>query len=145
MTRLEAKAPAYSCGANWIRRTSSIAARCVFGRLHGDREPLQCQGMTTFTHLAPAPSDPPEPFTGRLRLAVAAYLARFKGSSRRHNESDLPGYLAWCTEQPGPAGRPAAAPRVAVHPVDAGDPPVQAFHRLPEVLRRGRVLPDLRP
>jgi hypothetical protein len=38
--------------------------------------------MMTFTELAPAASDPPEPFTDRLRLAVAAYLARFKGSSR---------------------------------------------------------------
>ena len=33
--------------------------------------------MMTSTPLAPAPSDPPEPFTDRLRLAVAAYLARF--------------------------------------------------------------------
>jgi hypothetical protein len=39
--------------------------------------------MKTFTELAPAASDPPEPFTGRLRLAVAAYLARFKGSLPR--------------------------------------------------------------
>jgi hypothetical protein len=45
------------------------AARCVFGWLHGDRESLQCRGMMTFTELAPAPSDPPEPFTDRLRLA----------------------------------------------------------------------------
>ena len=44
--------------------------------------------MMTFTELAPAPSDLPEPFTDRLRLAVAAYLARFKGSSREHTESD---------------------------------------------------------
>src|SRR5712691_10506692 len=43
----------------------------------------------------------------------------------------------------GPAGRPAATPG-AVHPVDAGDPPVQAFHRLPPLLRGGGVLPDLR-
>ncbi|HXZ78046.1 MAG TPA: hypothetical protein VEH31_45220 [Streptosporangiaceae bacterium] len=27
---------------------------------------------------------------------MAAYLARFKGSSREHTESDLPCYLAWC-------------------------------------------------
>ncbi len=45
--------------------------------------------MTTFTQLAPEPSDPPEPFTDRLRLAVAAYLARFKGFSREHTDSDL--------------------------------------------------------
>lgn len=30
------------------------------------------------------------------RLAVAAYLPRFKGQSRVHTEADLPGYLAWC-------------------------------------------------
>jgi integrase/recombinase XerD len=28
-----------------------------------------------------------------VRLAVAAYLARFKGESRIHTESDLRGYL----------------------------------------------------
>ena len=38
------------------------------------------------------------PFTDQLRLAVAAYLARFKGSSRYHTESDLRCYLAWCAE-----------------------------------------------
>ena len=29
-------------------------------------------------------------------LAGAAYLARFKGQSRIHTESDLRGYLNWC-------------------------------------------------
>ena len=55
--------------------------------------------MTTLTQLTPAPSDPPEPFTGRLRLAAAAYLARFKATSREHTESDLRCYLAWCAER----------------------------------------------
>ncbi|MGP0026114.1 MAG: hypothetical protein ACLPKE_22570, partial [Streptosporangiaceae bacterium] len=55
--------------------------------------------MTTFTQLTPAPSDPPKPFTDRLRLAVAAYLTRFKGSSREHTESDLRCYLSWCAER----------------------------------------------
>jgi site-specific recombinase XerD len=55
--------------------------------------------MMTFTELAPAASEPVEPFTGRLRLAVAAYLARFTGSSRAHTESDLRCYLAWCAER----------------------------------------------
>jgi hypothetical protein len=41
----------------------------------------------------------PEPFTDRLRLAVAAYLARFKSSSRAHTESDLRCYLSWCAER----------------------------------------------
>ncbi len=54
--------------------------------------------MMTFTELASVPSDPMAPFTDRLRLAVAAYLARFKGSSRQHTESDLRCYLAWCAE-----------------------------------------------
>jgi integrase/recombinase XerD len=52
--------------------------------------------MMTSTPLAPAPSNPSEPFTGQLRLAVAAYLARFTGSSRAHTESDLRRYLSWC-------------------------------------------------
>lgn len=30
------------------------------------------------------------------RLAVAAYLARFKGQSRIHTESDFKSYLDWC-------------------------------------------------
>ena len=44
-----------------------------------------------------------------LRLAVAAYLARFKGESRIHTESDLRGYLVWCERRgldPLAAGRP---------------------------------------
>jgi hypothetical protein len=45
--------------------------------------------MMTFTDLASVPSDPPVAFTDQLRLAVAAYLARFTGSSREHTESDL--------------------------------------------------------
>jgi integrase/recombinase XerD len=45
--------------------------------------------------------------------------------------------------RPGSAGRAAPAPG-ALHPLDAGDPPVQALHRLPALLGHGRVLPDLR-
>jgi len=59
------------------------------GKLHGDRELPQCQGMLNLTDLASAPSDTLAPFTDRLRLAVTAYLARFEGSSRRCTESDL--------------------------------------------------------
>ena len=64
--------------------------------------------MTTFTQLIRTPSDPPEPFTDQLRLAVAACLARFTGSSREHTESDLRCYLAWCAER---GGDPLAAQR----------------------------------
>jgi len=55
--------------------------------------------MMTFTELAPVPSDPLVPLTDQLRLAVAAHLARFKGSSREHTESDLRCYLSWCAER----------------------------------------------
>ncbi len=54
--------------------------------------------MMKFTELASVPSDPPVPLTDQLRLAVAAYLARFKGSSREHTESDLRCFLSWCAE-----------------------------------------------
>jgi hypothetical protein len=37
--------------------------------------------------------------TGQLRLAVAACLARFKGCSCEHTESDLRCYLAWCVKR----------------------------------------------
>ena len=55
--------------------------------------------MTNFTELLPVLSDQPVPFTDQLRLAVAAYLARFKGASRYHTESGLRCYLAWCAER----------------------------------------------
>jgi integrase/recombinase XerD len=38
------------------------------------------------------------PLSDVLRLAVAAYLARFKGQSRIHCESDLRSYLTWCQD-----------------------------------------------
>jgi integrase/recombinase XerD len=56
----------------------------------------QCLGMMNFTEDASVPSDHLAPVTDQLHLAVAAYLARFKGSSRDHTRSDLRCYLAWC-------------------------------------------------
>jgi hypothetical protein len=55
--------------------------------------------MLNLTDLASVPSGPLAPFTDRLRLAVAAYLARLKGSSRNRTESDLRCYLTWCAER----------------------------------------------
>lgn len=57
------------------------------------------QGMTHFNELIPVPSEHPVPLVDRLRLAVASYLARFKGSSRDHTGSDLRCYLTWCAER----------------------------------------------
>jgi integrase/recombinase XerD len=54
--------------------------------------------MMTFTDLTSVP-DPLAPFTGQLRLAVAAYLARYTGPSRQHTESDLRCYLSWCADR----------------------------------------------
>jgi hypothetical protein len=34
-----------------------------------------------------------------LRRAVAGYLARYKGLSRSHTESDLRVFLDWCTDR----------------------------------------------
>jgi integrase len=55
--------------------------------------------MMSFTYLASVSSDCLVPFTNQLRLAVAAYLARFKGSSREHTESDLRCFLISCAER----------------------------------------------
>src|SRR5713226_380665 len=65
----------------------SCRAWCRFRELRGGGEQAQCQVMTNFTELTPVPSDRPVPVADPLRLAVAAYLARFKDSSREHTES----------------------------------------------------------
>ena len=79
--------------------------------------------MTNFTDLASVPSDRPAPFTDHLRLAVAAYLARFKGSSREHTESDLRCYLTWC------AGR-------GLDPLAARRPHLELYIRWMQEIRR---------
>jgi site-specific recombinase XerD len=68
-------------------------------RVSWQRERAQRQVMTNFTELIPVPADRLVPVPDRLRLAVAAYLARFTGSSREHTESDLRCFLTWCTER----------------------------------------------
>ena len=50
------------------------------------------------SHSAPTQIGEPVSFTDpRLSLAMAAYLARFKGQSRLHTDSDLRVFLGWCT------------------------------------------------
>jgi hypothetical protein len=90
-------------------------------------ESPQCERMTNFTELVPAPADLAASFTDQLRLAVAAYLARFKGSSRRCTESDLRCYLAWCT---GYSLDPLAARRPHLVPGTGSSPAVyRRWHR----------------
>src|SRR5689334_16002574 len=79
--------------------------------------------MKNLTTLGSALSDPPVPFTDQLRLAVAAYLARFKGSSREHTESDLRCYLTWCAEH-------------SLDPLGAQRPHLELYIRWMQEIRR---------
>jgi integrase/recombinase XerD len=54
--------------------------------------------MMHFTEPGTISSTSPGP-AGPAQLAAAAYLGRFKGSSREHTESDLRCYLTWCAER----------------------------------------------
>ncbi len=51
------------------------------------------------SEVARIPLENPHAQPDPLRLAVAAYLARFTGSSRDHATSDLRCFLSWCTER----------------------------------------------
>lgn len=51
-----------------------------------------------------------------LRLAIAAYLARFKGQSRLHTDSDLRAFLKWCADQ-------------GLNPLDAKRPHIELYLR----------------
>jgi hypothetical protein len=51
-------------------------------------------GMMTFTELASVLAGRPLVFTEQLRLALVAYLAPCRGSSREHANSDLRCYLS---------------------------------------------------
>jgi integrase/recombinase XerD len=90
-----------------------------------DEAQPQCQIMMNYAELTPVPSGHPAPFTDQLRLAVAAYLARFKGSSRDHTESDLHCYLAWCAEH-------------GLDPLAARRPHLELYIRWMQEIRRFR-------
>jgi hypothetical protein len=71
--------------------------------------------MKKFIDLPSVQSNDLVPVADQLRLAVAAYLARFNGASRDHTESDLRCYLAWCAEHgldPLAARRPHLEPYI---------------------------------
>ena len=55
--------------------------------------------MTTPHELLPHGGGTPLPQVDPLRLAAAAYLARYKDASRVHTESDLRAFLTWCAER----------------------------------------------
>lgn len=89
-------------------------------RFYGARSrrggPLQGMTFIGVEVLPPARLDP-------VRLAVAAYLARFKGQSRVHADSDLRAYLAWCAEH-------------ALDPLAAARPHVELYVRWMQEIRR---------
>jgi integrase/recombinase XerD len=65
-------------------------------------------------------------------LAAAACLARFKGFSREHTESDLRGYLAWGAER-------------GLDPPAAQRPHVELYIRSMQEIRRARQNLDRHP
>ena len=73
--------------------------------------------------LAPAISGQLSPPSSRLRLAVAAYLARFKGQSRIHTESDLRGFVDWCQTR-------------GLDPLEATRPHIELYLRWMQEVRR---------
>ncbi len=81
--------------------------------------------MMNFPARASASSDRPA-CTDPLRLAVAAYLARFKGSSREHTESDLRCFLTWSAEH-------------ALDPLAARRPQVELYIRWMQEIRRFKL------
>jgi|SRR6266487_1649290 len=93
---------------------------------------------THFSELLPIQSGPDD----QLRLAAAAYLARYTGSSRGHTKSDLRCYLTWCT---GRSLDPLAARRPHLELCIRWIQEIRRF-RPSTVSRRfsvgGRVLPD---
>jgi integrase/recombinase XerD len=67
-------------------------------RPSGDRQ-AHGEGMTTFSTVPASAGVAPAFDDARLSLASAAYLARFKGLSREHTDSDLRAFLGWCVER----------------------------------------------
>jgi integrase/recombinase XerD len=80
--------------------------------------------MTT-SDAGPAVSGDVTCINRELRLAIAGYLARFKGESRLHTESDLRCFLTWC-EQHG------------LDPLSARRPHIELFVRWMQEVRRYR-------
>lgn len=77
------------------REVTSPHGRDVGGVEVGPGLSAHCGGMTTMPEALP--SSPNDDLF--LRLATAAHLGRFTGTSRMHTESDLRLFFAWCAAQ----------------------------------------------
>jgi integrase/recombinase XerD len=83
-----------------LRRECALMPRiALIGEVGGGGIGAHRQSMTRSNELIPVPSKRPASLADQLRLAVAAYLARFTGSSRDHADSDLRCYLTWCADR----------------------------------------------
>ena len=69
-----------------LRARSAVEPTCAHGAV-----------MTT-SLLSPGSTGSAVPSADPLKIAVGAYLGRFKGSSREHTGSDLRVFLTWCGE-----------------------------------------------
>jgi integrase/recombinase XerD len=106
-----------------VPKTHGSAAHRTFTGLVATGARAQCLGMMSFTDLTSVPADHSAPFTDQLRLAAAAYLARFIGASRQHTESDLRCYLSWCGQH-------------ALDPLAARRPHLELYIRWMQEIRR---------
>jgi site-specific recombinase XerD len=82
--------------------------------------------MTNLPDLTSIRTDCLVPHADPLRLAVAAYLAQFKGSSRQHTESDLRCFLGWCASH-------------GLEPLAARRPHLELYIRWMQEIRRFRT------
>ena len=83
--------------------------------------PVASSGMTTV--LVPAAAGEMLTADVRLRVAVAAFLARYTGLSRAHTASDLRGFLDWSADR-------------GVDPLVASRPQLELFVRWMQATRR---------
>ena len=92
--------------------------------------------MSTTTIVSPTPV-----LFDEARLAVAGFLARYSGPTRRSYATDLRQFFSWCARSTSRSSS-EAGPHRAVGPLHGGPRPGPGHHR-PATVHRGRLLPDL--
>ena len=85
---------------------------------------------------------PTPPLFDEARLAVAGFLARYSGPTRKSYVSDLRQFFAWCASVDLEVFA-TKRPHRAVGPLHGGEGSGPGHHRA-EAIDGGRLLPDLR-
>ena len=80
---------------DWTKSWIGWGSWRLGGTVVGSQSPV----MERFTDVLPVRLVDSRAVADPLRLAVAAYLARYMGSSRDHAHSDLRCFLVWCAER----------------------------------------------